>query len=36
MLLGTCGVPLKRLLRRGQPLTKMALECDIIDYGDLT
>ena len=32
MLLGTCGIPLKKLLRQQRPLVKMAIECDIIDY----
>jgi len=31
MLLGTCGVPLSRIMRQGQQSTRCAIECDIID-----
>ena len=31
MLLGTCGVPLARIMRQGQQSTRCAIECDIID-----
>ena len=31
MLLGTCGVPLRRLMRQGEHSTKCAIEVDIID-----
>lgn len=31
ILLGTCGVPLRRIMRQGQPVAKCALECDIIN-----
>ena len=29
--LGTCGIPLRRLMRQGQRVTKQAAECDIIN-----
>eukprot|EP01038_Epipyxis_sp_PR26KG_P004534 gene4534-6404_t len=31
MLLGTCGIPLRKLLRQGQPFVKYAMECDLIN-----
>jgi hypothetical protein len=30
--IGTCGIPLRKLLRSHLPAAKMAIECDIIDY----
>lgn len=29
--LGTCGIPLRRLMRQGQAMTKLAAECDVIN-----
>lgn len=31
MLLGTCSVPLRRIMRQGQTVAKCAVECDVID-----
>lgn len=31
ILLGTCGIPLRRIMRQGQPMAKCALECDVIN-----
>jgi len=31
ILLGTCGIPLRRVMRQGQPMAKCALECDVIN-----
>ena len=31
MLIGTCSVPLRRVMRQGQTLARCAIECDIID-----
>jgi len=32
LLLGTCAIPLRRLLRQGESSVKCAIECDIIDW----
>ena len=31
LLLGTCSVPLKGIMRQGQPVARCAMECDVID-----
>ena len=31
LLLGTCCVPLKGVMRQGQPVARCAMECDVID-----
>ena len=31
MLLGTCCVPLRRIMRQGQSVARCAIECDVID-----
>eukprot|EP01041_Mallomonas_annulata_P001319 gene1319-2541_t len=31
LLIGVCGIPLRRLMRQGNSTTKCAIECDIID-----
>jgi len=31
MLLGTCCVPLRRIMRQGQTLARCAIECDVVD-----
>lgn len=31
MLIGTIGIPLRRLMRQGQPMSKCVIECDVIN-----
>jgi hypothetical protein len=31
MLIGTCSIPLRRIMRQGQSMVRSAIECDIVD-----
>lgn len=34
LLIGTCSLPLRRIMRQGQKMVRCAVECDVIDSED--